>query len=173
MSPVSDGWRAPGPEACPAPPEPDAANGYLSEHVGLLCRSHRHWTGRDLVVDAGSPFELAKRVYEAPFVVLSHGADSDPIVSYGNRAALALFELSWAELIRLPSRLTAEAPERAERARLLALVGAHGFIDDYTGVRVSRSGRRFRIEGAQVWNLIDPDGRLCGQAATFSRWTYL
>jgi hypothetical protein len=47
---------------------------------------------------------------------------------------------------------------------------AQGYIDDYAGVRVSRTGRRFLIEGATVWNLIETDGRLVGQAATFSRW---
>jgi N-carbamoylputrescine amidase len=62
----------------------------------------------------------------------------------------------------MPSRLTAEAPDREERARLLAEVTAKGFIDHYSGVRVSSSGRRFRIEGAVVWNLIDQQGHLSG-----------
>jgi len=56
--------------------------------------------------------------------------------------------MSWAELTRTPSRLTAEAPNREERARLLAAVTARGFIDDYSGVRISKSGRRFRIARA-------------------------
>ena len=64
-------------------------------------------------------------------------------------------------------RLTAEAPDRAERARLLATVTAHGFIDDYAGVRISRNGKRFQIARATVWNLRADDGRPCGQAATF------
>jgi hypothetical protein len=81
-----------------------------------------------------------------------------------------LFELSWAELTRMRSWLTAESPEREERTRLLERVMAQGYIDDYAGVRVSRTGRRFLIEGATVWNLIETDGRLVGQAATFSRW---
>jgi hypothetical protein len=78
--------------------------------------------------------------------------------------------MSWAELTRMPSWLTAEAPERGERARLLERVMAQGCVDDYTGVRVSRTGRRFLIEQATVWNLIGPDGSRVGQAASFSRW---
>lgn len=54
-----------------------------------------------------------------------------------------------------------------ERAR------AKGYLDDYRGVRISHSGRRFLIEQAVVWNVIDPAGHRQGQAATFSRWTFL
>ena len=151
-------------------PEPAAGNGYLADHVDLLRRSLRCWTGRDLVERAQTPAEAARLVWEAPFVVLSHGQGPDPILDYGNRAALALFELSWPELTRLPSRLTAEVPDREERARLLSRVSQQGFIDDYAGVRISRGGRRFRIEAATVWNLIEPDGLVVGQAATFAIW---
>jgi hypothetical protein len=81
--------------------------------------------------------------------------------------------MSWAELTRTPSRLTAEAPNREERARLLAAVTARGFIDDYSGIRISKTGRRFRIAQATVWNLLDEGGQHCGQAATFSSWEFL
>ena len=48
-----------------------------------------------------------------------------------------------------------------------------GAIEDYAGVRVSANGRRFMIEGATVWNVVDEDGRYYGQAATFPRWREL
>jgi hypothetical protein len=99
--------------------------------------------------------------------------ETDPILNYGNAAALALWEMSWEELIRNPSRLTAEVPERNERARLLAAVTARGFIDDYSGIRISKSGRGFRIARAIVWNLTTEIGDPCGQAATFSEWEFL
>jgi len=95
------------------------------------------------------------------------------VLNYGNQAALTLWEMSWAELTRTPSRLTAEAPNREERARLLAEVTAHGFIDNYSGIRVSRTGRRFRILQATVWNLLDARQNFAGQAALFSRWEFL
>lgn len=154
-------------------PEPCAGNAYLADHVDLLRSSLRHWAGRDLIADQLSPAEAARQIYHAPVVVLSHSPDSDPILTYGNLAALDLFELSWAELVRMPSRLTAEAPDRDERARLLAQVGAKGFIDDYSGVRISRDGQRFRIERATVWNLVDAAGGYRGQAATFAEWRYV
>jgi hypothetical protein len=154
-------------------PCPSAANGYLAGHVALLRRSLRQLAGRDLLDADAAMQDSAARVYNAPFVVLSHDATADPVLTYGNRRALELFELSWEELTRMPSRLTAEAPDREERARLLRRVAERGFMDDYAGVRVSATGRRFRISGATVWNLIDAEGRVCGQAATFAHWLHL
>ena len=77
-------------------------------------------------------------------MVLAHGTEPDPLFNYANLAAQHLFELSWDEFIGLPSRLSAEAPERSERERLLARVTTHGFIDDYSGIRISKSGHRYR-----------------------------
>jgi len=152
---------------------PCPANHYRVEHAELLRRAFHALTGRDLIDAALSPEAAAAAIFHAPFIVLSHDAAPDPILTYGNAKALELFELTWEELIRLPSRYTAEAPNRAERARLLARVTAQGFIDDYSGVRISRTGQRFLIERATVWNLTDDTGQRCGQAATFREWRYL
>jgi hypothetical protein len=153
------------------PPSP--TNDYWAEYLTLLRRAFREWTGRELLDGAGSLAEWAERLFHAPFVVLSHDTALDPVLTYGNLKVLELFELSWAELIAMPSRFTAEAPDRVERARLLAEVAAQGYIDNYSGVRISRTGRRFLIEQATVWNLTDGDGHLLGQAATFRDWQYL
>ena len=139
----------------------------------LVARSLKHWTGRDLLPGDLSAAQLAEKVFHAPFVLVSHGTEEDPVLNYGNQSALALWEMSWAELTLTPSRLTAEAPNRDERARLLAAVTARGFIDDYSGIRVSKTGRRFRISQATVWNLLDGPQHYCGQAAMFSRWEFL
>lgn len=142
-------------------------------HAQTLARSLKHWTGRDLLPGNMSPGELSEKLFHAPFVQVSHGTQADPVLNYGNAAALALWEMSWPELTATPSRLTAEAPVREERARLLAAVTACGFIDDYSGIRISKTGRRFRIAQATVWNLLDEHGRPCGQAASFSHWEFL
>ena len=147
--------------------------GFVIAQTACLARSLKHWTGRELLPGASGREELAQKVFEAPFVLVSHGTEADPILNYGNRAALALWEMSWEELTRRPSRLTAEAPNRDERARLLGAVAQCGFIDDYSGVRISKTGRRFRIARATVWHLVMEDGGTCGQAAMFDRWEYL
>jgi hypothetical protein len=142
-------------------------------HAERLRRTFHALTGRPLIDPALSPEAGAAALFHAPFVVLSHNTAPDPILTYGNQAALELFALSWVELIQMPSRYTAEAPNWAERARRLAEVTARGLIDDYSGVRIAQTGQRFLIEQAMVWNLTDEEGRPCGQAATFREWRYV
>ena len=108
--------------------------------------------------------------HDAPFVVLAHGTEPDPKFIYANRAAQTCFEYSWDEFMTLPSRLSAEAPDRAERQALLEDVASNGFLAGYRGVRVAKSGRRFIIEDSVVWELIDRDSKRHGQAATFLSW---
>jgi hypothetical protein len=139
----------------------------------LLLDSFRRWLGRDLIERKGSPEEQAKALSGAPFVVVSHGMEEDPILNYGNRVALDLWELDWERFTKTPSRLTAEPVNQSERARMLALAQEKGFIDDYKGVRISGTGKRFLVEQAIVWNVVGAEGEQLGQAATFSRWIFL
>lgn len=152
---------------------PCEENDFLSPHVDLLRRSLKRLTGRDLAPPGLSSSEAARTVFEAPFVVLSHDTAEDPVFNYANLRALELFEATWDQLTTLPSRRSAEAPQRAERERLLQEVTANGYIADYAGVRISLGGCRFRIAQALVWNLIDDDGCRRGQAAMISQWEYL
>ena len=62
---------------------------------------------------------------------------------------------------------------RDERAEMLATTQRQGYIDNYAGIRISSTGKRFKIDQALVWNLIDDYGNPVGQAATFSDWTWL
>ena len=139
-----------------------------------LLNSYRHWLGRDLL-DASQrqadPVEQARALFLAPFVVVSHGTEADPILNYGNQMALDLWEMDWQTLIRTPSRFTAEPSHRTKRAEVLAQLDSQGFIEHYRGVRISSTGKRFWIEDTVIWNLIDEQDTPCGQAATFCRWT--
>ena len=137
---------------------------------GLLTGSYSRLVGRSLVPEGAD----AEWLYEeAPFAVLAHDTAEDPRFFYANRAAQACFGYSWNEFIGLPSRLSAEMPERASRQKLLDAVCRDGYVADYRGVRIAKSGRRFWIEQAVVWELLDADGTRRGQAATFERWVDL
>lgn len=153
-------------------PFPADKNDFLAEHVTLMTNSFERLLGRTLFA-AISNESMAKQLYHAPFVLLSHNAEAEPIFTYANAQALALFELTWDELTHLPSRLSAEPINQEERAKLLAQVSTHGFIDNYEGVRISKTGKRFKISNAIVWNLIDDCGVYQGQAACFSDWQFL
>lgn len=141
--------------------------------MGLLLESLFRLTGRHPVDAEPGSIAAAQAVWEAPFALVAHGTEQDPVFNYGNQTALALFEMDWAAFTRLPSRLSAEAPNRQERERLLRRVGEQGFIDDYTGIRISSTGQRFRIENAVVWNVTDAAGHDQGQAALFGCWSRL
>ncbi len=141
-----------------------------ASHAVMLLDSFARHLGRELVARRGTDAEQAERLFVAPIVVVSHGTEADPVLNYGNAAALALWEMTWEELTRTPSRLTAEPVHRDERARLLSRTREQGYVDDYSGVRISKSGKRFRIAQAIVWNLVDATGAPCGQAATFDHW---
>ncbi|MGU3537000.1 MEKHLA domain-containing protein [Methylobacterium sp. A54F] len=133
----------------------------------LLAASHARLVGRPLT-PAGCG---AAWLYEsAPFAVLAHDGGADPRFVYANRTAQACFGYAWGEIVGLPSRLSAEAPDRAARQALLDAVRRDGFATGYSGIRVTKSGRRFRISDGVVWCLVRPDGSMAGQAATFSRW---
>ena len=143
------------------------------EHTQILLDSYRHWTGQELMPRRGGNPEQAEALYQAPFVVVSHGIQADPILNYGNATALNLWEMPVEQLLQTPSRLTAEPMHRDERAQLMARTTRDGFVNDYQGIRVSATGRRFRIDQATVWNLINAAGERVGQAATFSEWVFL
>ena len=155
----------------------DTAQSWLCEplvrHAQVLLDSFAARVGRQLISRDGDPIQQANRLFLAPQVVVSHGTEADPILNYGNRAALELWETDFASLTQMPSRLTAEPMHRDERARLLERTTRDGFVDDYRGIRISSRGRRFLIERAIVWNLESPDGKRLGQAATFDHWTML
>lgn len=147
---------------------------FLSVHAGvrldLIASSFRRLVGQDLVSGGTG---LASALWAAPRAIVAHGTEPEPVFFYGNRLALSLFETTATDFIQMPSRRSAEPVHREDRARLLNEVTRRGFIDDYSGVRISAAGRRFRIERATVWNLVDERGGLHGQAATFSHWTRL
>lgn len=154
-------------------PEPSEQNQYLVEHINLLRQSFRRLVGRDLIDPTLTELEAARAIYHAPFVVVSHDASPDPIFNYANQTTLNLFEMTWQEFTALPSRKSAEPPNREERARLLEAVSTKGFIEGYSGMRIAKSDKRFLIENVTVWNLIDQKNDYYGQAATWNQWTCL
>lgn len=153
--------------------EPDETNSYLADYVGLLTNSLRKLKGIVLTDLSLSKKEQAKQIFEAPYVLLTHNATVDPVFQYANQMGLVLFELSWCELTVLHSKYSAEPENRYERERLLQEVSLKGYADNYSGVRISKTGKRFEIKAATVWNIMDNNNIKIGQAAMFKDYTYL
>lgn len=132
--------------------------------LALIVESYRRLTGKRLLETPFNPLAL----WNAPCAIVAHGTEGDPVFFYGNEFALRLFEMSFAGFVRLPSRFSAEPMARETRTRLLERVTQRGYVNDYSGVRIASSGKRFTIANATVWNLLDEAGVYHGQAATFT-----
>jgi hypothetical protein len=153
-------------------PVPSGENDFYETHIQLLLHSYRRLLGKPLLESSAS-LSLGQQVYQADFALLSHNTAADPVFNYANQTAQNLFELPWTEFIGMPSRFSAEPVNREERERLLNQVASQGYIDNYAGVRIAKSGKRFLIERAVVWNVYDSAQRYVGQAACFSDWRLL
>ena len=141
--------------------------------IRWLLDSYAFWLRCELIDRTGTIEEQSERLYFSPFVVASHANADDPVLNYGNQRALRLWEGTWEEFTATPSRLTAEPLNQIERAQMLNQAATQGCITNYQGRRISRTGRRFLVKQATVWNVLDEHGTTQGQAATFSRWQYL
>ncbi len=141
----------------------------------ILCisESYQRLTGRPLVACGANTSDPVQTLWTAPFVIVAHGTEPDPIFYFGNRVALSLFEMDFNEFARLPSRLSAEPLLREERMHVLDRVTRDGIIENYACVRVSSTGKRFQISDTAVWNLADETGTPVGQAAAFSEWVHI
>ncbi len=140
----------------------------LDAKLRLLVESHQCFTGKALIPDLpADDAGLRAALWNAPFAIVAHGTEADPVFFYGNRYALEHFEMSFADFARLPSRLSAEPVNQESREKSLRMVAERGYIDGYAGMRISSTGRRFMIEQCTIWNIVDAAGVQCGQAAVF------
>lgn len=147
--------------------------GATNDHACLIIDSYERLTGKKLLEEKPLPGTELDKLYHLPFIVLSHGREPDPVLNFGNLTAQKLWEMDWHTFTDTPSRLTAEPMEQEARDHFLRTVNERGFIDNYTGIRISSTGRRFYIVDTTVWNLIDETGHNHGQAATFREYRYI
>ncbi|WP_310481033.1 MEKHLA domain-containing protein [Chamaesiphon sp. VAR_48_metabat_403] len=149
-----------------SPPAPE--NNYHQEHVVIMLKNLHRWTGCDLIQEYGfSLAKLGQQVFEADFYILSHDNTTDPILTYGNQRVLDLWEVSWAELTTMHSSTTAKLVDRSARAAMMERVKIHNYLDNYNGIRVSKTGTEFQIVDGTIWNLFIDKVDFYGQAAWF------
>lgn len=135
----------------------------------LMASSFLHWTGNTLSDDV----DVAEDLYNAPFALVAHGTQPDPIFCYANLTAQKLWDIGWKDFTSMPSRLSAEPVAAPERERMLRQAAELGFVDSYQGVRISSTGKRFNIIDTILWNVVDEQGTLHGQAAVIRKWEWL
>lgn len=138
-------------------------------HSQQLLTSFHHWTGTLLLPHHPDPTTQAQILFSAPFVIVSHGLEADPIFNYGNAQALALWQLDWDTFTQMPSRRSAPPTAQTERDQLLTAARTTGYISNYQGIRIASSGQRFAIANVTLWAVIDAANHTSGQAATFNQ----
>ena len=143
--------------------------------VAQLLQSHQWAFQRPLIASARQqPLRLScQELFACGFPVLAHDGGPEPKLTYANAAALGLWDAPWDDLVGLPSRLTAPIAEQAERSLALNKAKSEDAIEGYSGIRISRKGRRFMIQNARIWTLWDEQQQACGQAASFSNWWWM
>jgi MEKHLA domain len=145
-------------------------NPEIIDYSALLVSSFAQLTGKTLLAQGK---DIARELYEAPFALVSHGTQADPIFRYANQIALELWKMTWDEFTVMPSRLSAEPMLQAERDLLLAEANRQGYIDTYQGVRIAKDGQRFFIQDTVLWNVEDLHGTRHGQACIIHKWDFL
>jgi hypothetical protein len=147
---------------------------FLARHSRLLMASYQHWTGESLLSDdkLADIEDAVEALMNAPFAIASHQAGDDPMFNYANHQALAIFKMMPEEMLGMPSRYSAEPMLREARADFLYQVSTHGFIENYSGVRIAKDSSRFLIEQAMVWNVVDVTSpkQVLGQAVIIKAW---
>ncbi len=141
----------------------------IAAYSHLLAASFARWTNQFLI----KAEDIPEALYHAPFALVSHGTETDPVFRYANLTAQALWGIGWDEFIRMHSRLSAEPALQEERQRLLDEAAVKGYVDNYQGVRIAKDGRKFIIQKTILWNVTDENGLKHGQAALIRQWEWL
>ncbi|HIK38626.1 MAG: MEKHLA domain-containing protein [Geminocystis sp.] len=136
----------------------------------ILLDSYKDLFGKELIERSKDALKDSENLFHADFVVFSHNTNPDPLYNYANKKGLQLWEMTWEELVKTPSRTTTEPLLREERERLLKQTAEKGFVCNFKGIRISKTGKKYYIKDITLWNLRDEKGLFCGQAATFSQW---
>ncbi len=138
------------------------------EFFDLLVGSFRRLVGKRLVERERGPEWLYG---DAPFMITAQRNNPEPAFIYANAAAQRLFGYTWSEFTRLTAQSLSGFAAQEEGRALLDALTRDGYMANYRGQQVTRSGSRFRMEDGIVWQLRDRFGHYHGQAAMFSRWT--
>lgn len=152
---------------------PSSENGYLKDYIYLITDSLRKLANIEIVDFSLSIEEQAKQAFNSDYVLLAHNASNEPVFNYANQTALKLFEMSWEEFTNMSSKYSAESDERGKREKFLADVAEKGYSKNYSGIRISKTGRRFEIKNVILWNVYDLENNRIGQAAVFDEYEYL
>lgn len=159
-------------EKPPPPPVDPYTDGDIIMHSLTIIDSYYRCVGKTIFAEKVEISAAAKKLWELPLAVVSHGTEDDPIFNYANKAALEIFNVDWATFTSWPSRETASNEEQTSRNELLAATVTN--TTDLKGiVRRTAAGREFRVLDGLLWPLTDLNGEFYGQAAIYGAVEFL
>ena len=149
---------------------PQKNNSYYQKFIDLLYDGLKKYGLQQYFHNEKGEKLNAEQIYKAPFILLSHNKQTQqPKFCYANKKGLELFEYKWKEFIQTPSKNSVNENESENRKKLFKQVENKGFIEQYSGIRVSKNGKLFKIANVLVWN--SPNKKY--QSALIKNWNYL
>ena len=145
----------------------------IEKHVTLIIESYERICKKSFPIPGSKSNPLESVHHSSEYAIVSHGLQKDPIFNYANLAAQKLWKLSWEEFIQLPSKQSAKPDKIAKRELLLKEAFLKGYVENYEGTRIDKNGKEFFIKNVTLWNLMDKNGIMHGQAALFNEWEYI
>ena len=146
----------------------------MISHVNILVSSYESKTGREMMKLSKDQALRAQEIFNADFILLSHGIQASPILNYANKRGLQTWGIPWEKMTCMPSSKTAETGiDMTEREEFMRKVTKFGIVEGYEGIRISADKRRFKIKDAVVWNVHNSADEYLGQAAYFKEIEYL
>lgn len=139
----------------------------FNELLKRIDESFAEFNGKPLPVPSGIEDRYKWLSEEAPYSILTHNTNNDPLFIYANQFALKCFKYTEDEMVGLPSRLSAAEKDREERQKLLEKVEKDGIAYNYNGPRVDKNGNSFHIHDGILWQVTDANGKRLGTGALF------
>ncbi|KAJ3029715.1 UNVERIFIED_CONTAM: hypothetical protein HDU68_011328 [Siphonaria sp. JEL0065] len=142
-----------------------------------IIRSHKQLIPeKNQVLTCSNDEDPAAYLESFPCPVLAHSGtptgSNDPVMIFANSIGLRAFKFENDKegFFGLHSKYTAkDGGDRESREKAMQNVARAGYTLGYEGVRVAKDGSEFRLVDAMLWNVLDEEGVIIGQAALLKK----
>ncbi len=144
--------------------------------LGLVSISHKKYLAKPVLEPEPSEEQRAAAFWEVPFVLMVHDDSEQCLLEYGNKAALALFEMEYLDFFGTSSFAIVAPDETVQQDWIWAMRDVEERFEKYTVVpklrMMSSTGRPFVAKDVLVFRVDSLEDEPIGQAVMFSKWQY-
>lgn len=147
------------------------AENSIIEYSKRLTDSYFFGTKKALIESDADQRENSFFLYHAPFILISHGPGTNPVINYANSKAQMLLGMPWEELINTSSGYLSKLDENNQALPGFADTGKDECISNYSTTLIAGAEHlRFKIKDSRLWRVMN-DRKMCiGQAIMFVDW---